>query len=439
MADCAVAREPGIVGQPAARRLRFAHVNVRRQARTAGRICNNAAPMPMGSPPMTDSTARGRRTTGCPFVRLLALACALALVSAVAADDKPVAPPPPTVTVAQPTVKRITEWDEYTGRFVAKQRVEVRARVSGYLDSVHFAEGQLVENGQLLFVIDQRPFAAKVERARADLTRAQTQSKLAQLEFERGERLEKSRAMSRETLEERRAERDSALAQVEAARAELRAAELDLGFTEVRAPMTGRISDIRIDVGNVISGGRADSTLLTTIVSLDPIELEFEASESELMRYTRLDSEGRRKSSRDVQNPVEARLIDEEGWPHRGRMTFVDNELDPVTGTMLGRATFPNPDHVLLPGMFARARLYGEGEHEALLIPDAAIVTDQATKLVMVVKPDNVVEARPVVLGGLYEGLRIVRDGLGADERIVVNGVQRARPGKPVTPATAGK
>ncbi len=382
---------------------------------------------------MIDPIVRGRPAPCRLFVLCLAMSLGLALSAA--ADDTP--PAPPTVTVAQPVVKRIVEWDEYTGRFVAKQRVEVRARVSGYLDSVHFTEGQLIDAGHLLFVLDQRPFLAQVERARAELGRARTQHKLAQLEFERGRRLEKSRAMSRETLEERRAERDSAEAQVEAAQAVLRAAELDLGFTEVRAPMKGRVSDIRVDVGNVISGGTAESTLLTTIVLLDPIELEIEASESEFMRYMRLDSEGRRRSSRDVENPVEARLIDEEGWPHKGRMTFVDNELDPVTGTMLGRATFPNPDHVLLPGMFARARLYGEGEHDAVLIPDAAVVTDQATKLVMVVKPDNVVEARPVVLGGLYDGLRIVREGLTAGDRIIVNGVQRARAGQPVTPMTA--
>lgn len=382
---------------------------------------------------MIDPIMRGRPAPCRLFVLCLAMSLGLALSAA--ADDTP--PAPPTVTVAQPVVKRIVEWDEYTGRFVAKQRVEVRARVSGYLDSVHFTEGQLIDAGHLLFVLDQRPFLAQVERARAELGRARTQHKLAQLEFERGRRLEKSRAMSRETLEERRAERDSAEAQVEAAQAVLRAAELDLGFTEVRAPMKGRVSDIRVDVGNVISGGTAESTLLTTIVLLDPIELEIEASESEFMRYMRLDSEGRRRSSRDVENPVEARLIDEEGWPHKGRMTFVDNELDPVTGTMLGRATFPNPDHVLLPGMFARARLYGEGEHDAVLIPDAAVVTDQATKLVMVVKPDNMVEARPVVLGGLYDGLRIVREGLTAGDRIIVNGVQRARAGQPVTPMTA--
>ena len=368
--------------------------------------------------------------------RLLALSLLILSRPGLAADAA-ATPPPPEVTVAQPLAKRITEWDEYTGRFVAKQRVEVRARVSGYLDSVHFHEGQVVEAGQLMFVIDQRPFIANVERARANLAQADTQLRVAQLEFERGERLTASKAMSRETMEERRARRDSAQAEVDAARAALRSAELDLGFTEVRAPMAGRVSDIRIDVGNVISGGSADSTLLTTIVSLDPIELEIEASESEFMRYTRLDSEGKRKSSRDVENPVEARLIDEQGWPHKGRMTFVDNELDPVTGTMLGRATFPNPDHVLLPGMFARARLYGEGEHEAVLIPEAAIVTDQATKLVMVVGADDVVEARPVTLGPIIDGLRVVREGLAADERIVVVGVQRARPGQKVTPTTA--
>lgn len=368
--------------------------------------------------------------------RLVALSLLTLSLPGLAADPS-APPPPPAVTVAQPLAKRITEWDEYTGRFVAKQRVEVRARVSGYLDSVHFHEGQVVEAGQLMFVIDQRPFVANVERARANLAQADTQLRVAQLEFERGKRLTASKAMSRETMEERRARRDSAQAEVDAARAALRSAELDLGFTEVRAPMAGRVSDIRIDVGNVISGGSADSTLLTTIVSLDPIELEIEASESEFMRYTRLDSEGKRKSSRDVENPVEARLIDEQGWPHKGRMTFVDNELDPVTGTMLGRATFPNPDHVLLPGMFARARLYGEGEHEAILIPEAAIVTDQATKLVLVVGADDVVEARPVALGPLIDGLRVVREGLAADERIVVVGVQRARPGQKVTPTTA--
>ncbi|MEQ8230084.1 MAG: efflux RND transporter periplasmic adaptor subunit, partial [Gammaproteobacteria bacterium] len=265
--------------------------------------------------------------------RLIASAC-LVLCSVVGADETP---PPPTVTVAKPVFRKITEWDEYTGRFVAKQRVEVRARVSGYLESVHFEEGHAVTAGQLLFVIDQRPFRAEVDRARAELDRAQTQLSVAQLEFERGERLQSSRAMSKESAEERRARRDAAQAEVDAARARLRASELELGFTEVRAPLDGVASDIRVDVGNLISGGSADSTLLTTIVTLDPIELEFEGSESEFLRYTRLDSAGTRPSSREAANPVEARLIDEESWVHKGYMSFVDNEIDPDTGTMRGR------------------------------------------------------------------------------------------------------
>lgn len=362
----------------------------------------------------------------------------LAFVGAQAADPAPAAaPPPPTVTVAKPTFKRITEWDEYTGRFVAQQRVDVRARVSGYLESVHFKEGQMVEEGELLFVIDQRPFKAEVARAKAEVDRVTTQLRVAQLEFERGERLQSSRAMSKETAEERRAKRDAAQADVDAAKAALRTAELNLGFTEVRAPMAGRLSDIRVDVGNLISGGTSDSTVLTTIVMLDPIELEIEASESEFLRYTRLDSQGTRRSSRDVPNRIEARLLDEADWVHKGLMTFVDNEIDPDSDTMRGKATFPNPDHVLLPGMFARARLFGAGEHDAVLIPDVAVVADQAKKLVMVVGKDNVIEARPVRLGPIIDGLRVVREGLTAEDTIVVNGIIRARPGKPVTPTQA--
>ncbi len=366
-------------------------------------------------------------------LRDLILLVALHGTTAFAADP-PAEPPPPEVTVAKPVFQRITEWDEYTGRFVAKQRVDVRARVSGYLQSVHFEEGQMVAADQLLFIIDQRPFQAEVARAKAGVDRVATQLKVAELEFARGQRLESSRAMSKESAEERRATRDAALAEVAAAQANLRRAELDLGFTEIRAPLAGRASDIRVDVGNLISGGTADSTLLTTIVLLDPIELEIEASEAEFLRYTRLDTAGTRHSSRDVPNPVEARLLDEKEWIHKGHMTFVDNELDPNTATMRGRATFPNPDLVLLPGMFARARLFGAGEHDAVMIPEAAIVADQARKLVMVVDDKNMVEARPVKIGILIDDFRVVTEGLGKDERIIVNGLVRAHAGKPVTP-----
>ena len=340
----------------------------------------------------------------------------------------------PVVSVARPVFKQITEWDEFTGRFVAKQRVEVRARVSGYLESVHFSEGMMLEAGKLLFVIDQRPFEAQVRRARAELQRALTQLKRAQLEYERGERLQSSRAMSKETMEERLAARDAAQAEVAAGRAMLQSAELNLGFTEVRAPIAGRSSDIRVDVGNLVSGGNADSTVLTTIVSLDPIELEIEGSEAEWLRYIRLSQAGTRPSSRDRANPVHARLLDEDEWLHHGHMTFVDNQFDFDTGTIRGRATFPNEDLLLLPGMFARVRLFGSGKHDAVLIPDRAVVADQARKIVMVVGPDNVIEPRPVHLGPLFEGLRVVREGLAPDERIVVNGIHRVRPGAPVTP-----
>ena len=351
-----------------------------------------------------------------------------------AADPAPAAAAPPAVTVAKPVFKNITEWDDYTGRFIAKERVDVRARVSGYLESVHFKEGQMVAAGELLFILDQRPFKTQVARAKAEVDRANTQLRVGQLEFERGERLQSSRAMSKETAEERRAKRDAAQAEVDAATAALRNAELDLSFTEVRAPMAGRLSDIRTDVGNLISGGSADSTVLTTIVSLDPIELEIEASEAEFLRYTRLDSAGTRPSSRDVPNRIEAQLIDETDWVHKGNMTFVDNEIDPNSDSIRGHATFPNPDHVLLPGMFARARLFGAGEHQAVLVPDVAVVADQARKLVMVLGKDNIIEARVVTLGPIIDGLRVVREGLTADETIVVNGIIRAHPGKPVTP-----
>ena len=346
-------------------------------------------------------------------------------------------PPPPTVTVAKPVFKSITEWDDYTGRFIAKERVDVRARVSGYLESVHFKEGQMVAAGELLFVLDQRPFKTQVAGAKAEVDRANTQLRVGQLEFERGERLQSSRAMSKESAEERRAKRDAAQADVEAAKAALRNAELNLSFTEVRAPMAGRLSDVRVDAGNLISGGKADSTVLTTIVSLDPIEFEIEASEAEFLRYTRLDTAGTRPSSRDVPNRIEAQLIDETEWLHKGHMTFVDNEIDRDSDSMRGHATFPNPDHLLLPGMFARARLFGAGEHEAVLVPDVAIVADQARKQVMVLGTDNIIEARVVTLGPIIDGLRVVREGLSADENIVINGIIRARPGKPVTPTQA--
>ena len=340
----------------------------------------------------------------------------------------------PVVSVAHPIFKQVTEWDEFTGRFIAAQRVEVRARVSGYLQSVHFVEGQLVEAGQLLFTIDKLPFAANAEGARADVQSAVTGLKRAQLKFERGQRLQSSRAMSKETMEERRATRDAAKAEVAAARAKQRTAELDVGYTEIRSPLAGRSSDIKVDVGNVISGGAANSTILTTIVSLDPIELEFEGSESEMLRYMRTSLAYRKPTSTKNANPVQARLIDEEGWPHRGFVSFLDNQLDFDTGTIRARATFPNKDLLFIPGMFARLRMFAQEKHDAVLIPDDIVVSDQARKMVMVVGADNVIEPRIVELGPIVQGLRVVREGLTVEDRVVVNGILRARPGATVTP-----
>ena len=365
------------------------------------------------------------------YVGARALVLAAVLVTPFTVDAAPSAP---AVSVSTPVVRSIVEWDEYTGRFEAVNRIEVRARVSGFLDSVHFEEGSMVAQGDLLFVIDPRPFEARLAAARAELARAEIERENAKLEYARGVRLEAEQAMSREELQERGSTRDAAGAAVSAARSAVRIAELDVEFTDVRAPVSGRVSDARVDVGNLISGGTSTSTVLTTIVSLDPIELVWDASEIEFMKYVRLSREGRRPSSREEKNPVQARLVDETDWVHRGVITFIDNEVDPNSGTMRAKATFPNPDFLLQPGMFARARIPGSGAYEAILIPDEAVMSDQRHKIVMVVGDDDVVAARRVTLGPIVDGLRVVRSGLDADERIIVKGLLRARPGQAVSP-----
>ena len=341
---------------------------------------------------------------------------------------------PLPVTVSKPLIERIVEWDEYTGRFEASERVEIRARVSGFLDSVHFREGDIVQKGDLLFAIDPRPFVAERSAARAALARAQVRLDLAEKELDRGEQLLTRRTISQEVVDERRAERDAANADVQEARANLRLAELNLEFTQVAAPFTGRVSDYRADVGSLISGGTDQSTLLTTIVSLDPILFTFTASEAEFLKYARLSREGGRDSSRDTENPVFVRLMDETEWTRAGRMSFVDNELSEETGTIRAKAFFENPDLFLTPGIFGRLRLVGSDEYDAMLLPDTAVVSDQSNKIVLVVNAENIVEPRLVVLGPLHEGLRVIRSGITPEDRVVVNGIVRARPGAEVIP-----
>jgi len=346
-------------------------------------------------------------------------------------------PPPPSVSVAKPIPKVVAEWDEYTGRFAAVETVEVRARVSGFIDSVHFKEGQIVKKDDLLFVIDRRPYQIAVEQAKADVDRAKAKLELATMDVQRATPLVQNQTVTAREFDTRKAtERDTA-AQLAAADAALKQAELNLEWTEVRAPISGRISDKRVDAGNLITGGQTGATLLTLIVSTDPIHFVFDGAETDFLHYLRLASQGVRSSSRDVQNPVSVRLADETEYKHYGRMDFVDNVISTKTGTIRGRAIFDNKDGLLTPGNFGRLRLFG-GEREALLVPDNAIVSDQSRKILLVVADDGMVSAKQVELGPIVEGLRLVRTGLSKDDRVVIEGLQRARPGQKVT-AEEGK
>jgi RND family efflux transporter MFP subunit len=343
------------------------------------------------------------------------------------------APAPPAVTVARPLNKTITEWDEYTGRFTAVETVEVRAKVSGFIDSVHFKEGQIVKQGDLLFVIDPRPYRFAVEQAQAEVERGKAKLEIATADLQRAAPLVRSQSLTEREFDTRRSIERDAAGQVASAEANLRQAELNLEWTDVRAPIAGRISDRRVDAGNLISGGQTGATLLTLIVSIDPIHFVFDASEADYLRYVRLAASGARPSSREVQNPVSVRLADEADYQHHGRMNFVDNVVNARTGTIRGRAVFENKDGLLTPGVFGRLRLFG-GEHEALLVPDNVIVSDQSRKIVFTVADDGTVGTKLVELGPMVDGLRVVRSGLAPSDRIVIEGLQRARPGQKVKP-----
>ena len=340
----------------------------------------------------------------------------------------------PQVTVAVPLASRVAQWDEFTGRFEATERVEVRPRVSGYIDQVHFRDGSTVQQGDLLFTIDQRPFQLAVDFAKADVARTQAQIVLDEADYQRAQELVKTAATPVSTLDQRRANLDIARAQEMAAEAALRTAQLNLEWSEVRAPIGGRVSDRRVDPGNLVTGGQNGATMLTTIVQLDPIYFVFDGSEADYLRYTRLSVGGDRGSSRDTPNPVRVQLADEKDWPHRGVMNFVDNEINAHSGTIRGRAIFENKDLFLTPGTFGRMRLYG-GPLDALLIPDAAVQSDQATKVVLTVGEDGKIAAKPVTLGGMARGLRIVASGLTGNDRVVIGGLADpfVRPGVTVT------
>ena len=370
--------------------------------------------------------------------------CALALLALVglpgcdgSAPAEGAAPKAPPVRVATPLARDVTDWDEYTGRFEAVDAVDVRARVGGYIDSIHFGDGAKVERGDLLFVIDPRPFRIALQQAEAELVSARSRVQLADRDLERAGRLLKNQNIAQATYDERLQARQAADAAVQVAQAALDNARLQLEFTEVRSPVAGRAGRHLVDVGNLINGGTATSTLLTRIVSTDPIHLSFEVNQDAYLRYTRLDRTGERLSSRDAANLIWVRLQDETDWKHPGWMNFVDNEIDAGTGTIRGRAILENKDGLFAPGLFARLRLSGSGRYPAVLVPDAAIGSDQAGRFVVVIDADNKASFRPVITGPMVDGLRVVRSGLAADDRIVVGGLQRVRNGAAVTPVPA--
>lgn len=341
---------------------------------------------------------------------------------------------PVAVTVAKPIARRLTDWDEFTGRLTSREKVEVRARVSGYVNKVSFKEGTEVKAGDLLFTIDPRPYEAIVERVEAVLAQAKINAELAATEAKNATALRQGQAISLEESERRIKSASSEQSAVHAAEAAVRAARLDLEFTQIRAPISGRISDARVTEGNLVTGGTQDATLLTTIVALDPIYCEIEVNELSALKYRKMHKDGERPSALFVQIPADMALGNQDGWPHHGKIDFVDNQINPATGTIRARAVFPNEDRLMSPGFFAKVRIPGSGEYDGLLIRDAAVGDDQGGSYVWVLDADNKAVYRPVVLGPLVDGMRVVRKGLQADDRVVVIGLMSVRNGNQVNP-----
>jgi multidrug efflux system membrane fusion protein len=369
-----------------------------------------------------------------PLVALLALSLS-------GCGDKP--PPqaaagPLPVTVAQPTKRTVTDWDEFTGRFEAVEEVQVRARVGGFVTSVEFRDGAFVSPGDLLYVIDARPFEAVAEQADGQLSDARAKAELAKRELDRALTLNQTQAVSDSIVDQRRQALQAAKAAEMQAAGALKAAHLNIEFTHVAAPNGGRVSRHLVSVGNLVQGSdNASGTLLTSIVSLDPIYIYFDMDEATYLKNNRLYFEGKRPSSRENPNPVQVSLTGETKPSHDGKVDFLDNRLDVSTGTLRGRAVIPNKDFSILPGQLGRVRLIGSSPYDALLLPDTAIASDHSSKIVFVDKDDDTVEARQVTLGPLDEGLRVIREGLKPEDRVIVDGLQRARVGAKVSPHTA--
>jgi len=346
------------------------------------------------------------------------------------------APPAPTVTVARPVQHTVTDQDEYVGRFVAVDSVEVRSRVSGYLSQIHFTDGQMVKKGDLLFVIDHRPFQIALDQMRANLAQSRANLAFAEADLARGKELVQNRTITEQTFDQRKQAKSVAEASVTAQEAMVHSAELDLNeYSELRAPIDGRIGDRRVSVGNLVTGGNgSNTTLLATIVSVDPIRFEFTFDEASYLRYQRVaGGNGQMSGGGQGAVAVTLKLIDETDFAHTGKMDFVDNVIDRSSGTIRGRAVFVNSDGIFTPGMFGRIRVPASPAFTALLIPDSAIGAEQSRKYVLVVDDGGVVRQKYVVPGQIDDDLRVIREGLSPADRVIVNGLMRARPGIKVT------
>src|SRR5262245_10295274 len=393
-------------------------------------VCASARPQYVMTHVHTRPTARA---IGLPLAAVIVLATGCAQTSAQHA-----APPPPQVTVASVIERDVTEWDEFTGRLQAVDSVEVRPRVSGLVSAVRFDEGAIVRRGDLLFQIDPRPFQAEVDRLRAELTRARATGQRAASELVTAAKLRAENAIAKEEHDRRAAFAKKSTAQIAAVEAALRAAELNLEFTQVTSPIDGRVGRAIVTEGNLVSSGPGEATLLTTVVSLDPVYAYFDADEQIFLKYTAAGPKGPALRgglrNRSAELPIRMALSNDEGFPRVGQLDFVDNQLDSATGTIRGRAVFRNADGQLTPGLFVRLRLAGTQSYRGRLIQDRAIGTDLSKKFVYVVGAKNQIEYRSVTLGPLIDGLRVVRSGVEAGESVVVNGLQRIRPGAQVTP-----
>lgn len=348
-------------------------------------------------------------------------------------------PPPPAVTVAKPTQQTVTDQDEYVGRFVAVNSVEIRSRVSGYLDRINFTDGQIVKQGDLLFSIDKRPLQNTLDQAKSTLEQSRANLAFTENDLQRASQLVRDSTITQQQFDQRTQAKRVAEASVAAQEAAVAQASLDVEFADLRAPVTGRIGDRRVSPGNLVTGGTSgNTTLLATINSIDPIRFEFTFDEASYLRYERAGRDGKDVTSREGSVVVALKLIDEQKFTHQGRMDFVDNAIDKSSGTIRGRAVFNNPNSFFTPGMFGRIRVPGSSPYAALLVPEVAIGSDQVRKFVLVVGSDNTAQQKYVELGQAVEQLRVIKSGITADDRVIVNGMARVRPGQKVTAQEQG-